>query len=52
MFLTPGGCYVRNYYTLIRNLYLIVPPYILHLKEVYLGIHSCILKYIRIYACS
>ena len=47
----PGGCYVRNSYTLIRNVALAVPPYILSLREVYLSIHLCILQYIHIYTC-
>ena len=44
-------CYVRNSYTLICNVYSLVPPYILSLREVYISIHSCIPKYIVIYTC-
>ena len=45
---TPGGCYVCNFYTLIRNLYVVDPPYILPLEGVYFSIQSSILVYIHI----
>ena len=41
-------CYVRNSYMLIRNLYVVDPPYILPLEGVYFSIQSSILAYIYI----